>query len=232
METDVRAVFPIPAPAECKPAHGVCRAIQRGTVAAANSPEPVPSAESPFPQPDPPARTRAVNHPYRCHRPRRNRPVRGRRSHAAGAAVRHAVVHRHRHGGIRRCAAASAGRLKGKVAVVTGAARGIGRAIAVAYAKEGADVMGLDIAGPVSTVTAYPAATTDDLEETGRLVKELGRRFVAVKADIRDLSALKEAARRSRRTSDGWTSSSPTRASRGSSRCWRWRTRTGTTSST
>ncbi len=86
------------------------------------------------------------------------------------------------------------GRLKGKVAVVTGAARGIGRAIAVAYAKEGADIMGLDIAGPASSVTAYPAATEDELEETGKLVDAQGRRFISYKADIRDLAALKKAA--------------------------------------
>ncbi len=86
------------------------------------------------------------------------------------------------------------GRLKGKVAVVTGAARGIGRAIAVAYAKEGADVMGLDIAGPASSITAYPAATEDELEETGKLVDAQGRRFISYKADIRDLDALKKAA--------------------------------------
>ena len=86
------------------------------------------------------------------------------------------------------------GRLKGKVAVVTGAARGIGRAIAVAFAREGADVMGLDIAGPASTITAYPAATVDELEETGRMVDSTGRRFISYKADIRDLDALKKAA--------------------------------------
>ncbi len=86
------------------------------------------------------------------------------------------------------------GRLKGKVAVVTGAARGIGRAIAVAFAREGADVMGIDIAGSASSITAYPAATMDELEETGKLVKGHGRRFIAVKADIRDLDALKKAA--------------------------------------
>ena len=86
------------------------------------------------------------------------------------------------------------GRLKGKVAVVTGAARGIGRAIAVAFAKEGADVMGLDIAGPASSATAYPAATEDELEETGKMVDAEGRRFISYKADIRDLDALKKAA--------------------------------------
>ena len=88
----------------------------------------------------------------------------------------------------------STGKLKGKVAVITGAARGIGRAMAVAFAKEGADVMGLDIAGPVSTVTAYPASTPDELDETGKMVEALGQKFVAVKADIRDLPALKDAA--------------------------------------
>ena len=87
-----------------------------------------------------------------------------------------------------------AGRLKGKVAVVTGAARGIGRAIAIAFAKEGADVMGLDIAGHVSTVTAYPASSEDELEETGKKIDALGRRFISYKADIRDLDALKKAA--------------------------------------
>ena len=87
-----------------------------------------------------------------------------------------------------------AGRLKGKVAVVTGAARGIGRAIAIAFAKEGADVMGLDIAGHVSSVTAYPASSEDELEETGKKIDELGRRFISYKADIRDLDALKKAA--------------------------------------
>ena len=78
--------------------------------------------------------------------------------------------------------------------MITGAARGIGRAIAIAYAKEGADVLGLDIAARASTITAYPAATEDELEETGKQIDALGRRFISYKADIRDLDALKKAA--------------------------------------
>ncbi|GAA4498672.1 SDR family NAD(P)-dependent oxidoreductase [Hymenobacter ginsengisoli] len=86
------------------------------------------------------------------------------------------------------------GRLAGKKAVVTGAARGIGRAIAVAFAREGADVLGIDIAGPASARTQYPAASPGDLDETARLVRALGRQFVAVTADIRSLAAMREAA--------------------------------------
>ena len=84
--------------------------------------------------------------------------------------------------------------LKGKLAVVTGAARGIGRSIAVEYAANGADVVGLDICGPASTATAYPHSTRADLDETERLVKAHGRRFMPVVADIRDLKALRKAA--------------------------------------
>jgi NAD(P)-dependent dehydrogenase (short-subunit alcohol dehydrogenase family) len=80
------------------------------------------------------------------------------------------------------------------VAVVTGAARGIGRAIAVDMAANGADIVGIDIAGTVSPVVEYVEATPDELEETGRLVKAHGRRYLAVKADIRDIAALRAAA--------------------------------------
>jgi NAD(P)-dependent dehydrogenase (short-subunit alcohol dehydrogenase family) len=85
-------------------------------------------------------------------------------------------------------------RLQGKVAVITGAARGIGRSIAVAYAREGAAVMGIDIAAPPSAATAYQAATPADLAETQRLVEAEGGRFLAHTLDIRDLGALREAA--------------------------------------
>jgi NAD(P)-dependent dehydrogenase (short-subunit alcohol dehydrogenase family) len=94
-------------------------------------------------------------------------------------------------------------KLSGKRAVVTGAARGIGRGIAVALASAGADVMGLDIAGPVSPAPQYPPATLDDLRYTGELVQKQGVRWAEVRADIRDLSALRDAADRAKREFGG-----------------------------
>ncbi|MFL6447197.1 MAG: SDR family NAD(P)-dependent oxidoreductase [Bryobacteraceae bacterium] len=87
--------------------------------------------------------------------------------------------------------------LTGKVAVVTGAARGIGRSIAVEFAANGVDVIGVDIAGPVTPVTRYPHATPADLEQTGKLVSARGRKFVPFTADIRNIGALREIARKS-----------------------------------
>ena len=86
------------------------------------------------------------------------------------------------------------GRLAGKVAVVTGASRGIGRASAVAMAREGADIVGIDIGGPVSPTLDVTPATPGELEETGRLVREAGQEWLAVTLDQRDLPALRRAA--------------------------------------
>lgn len=91
-------------------------------------------------------------------------------------------------------------RLLGKAAIVTGAARGIGRAAAVAFAREGADVMGIDIAGPVSATLEVAPATEDELAETGRLVAAAGARWCDARLDQRDLPALRAAAEKARAT--------------------------------
>lgn len=84
--------------------------------------------------------------------------------------------------------------LTGRVAVVTGAARGIGRAAAAALADAGVDVVGVDIAGVASRHVDFAPATPEDLAGTGELVELAGRRWRAVTADTRDLSALRQAA--------------------------------------
>jgi NAD(P)-dependent dehydrogenase (short-subunit alcohol dehydrogenase family) len=86
--------------------------------------------------------------------------------------------------------------LAGKVAVVTGAARGIGRAIAVEMAANGADVAVIDICGPVSPASDAKPATQDDLKETVRQIEVYGRRCLSIEADIRDITALRTAADR------------------------------------
>ena len=84
------------------------------------------------------------------------------------------------------------GKLDGKVAFITGAARGQGRSHAVRLAQEGADIIAVDVCAQVPTVM-YPMATADDLAETVRQVEALDRRIVAREADVRDSAALKTA---------------------------------------
>lgn len=83
------------------------------------------------------------------------------------------------------------GRVAGKIAFVTGAARGQGRAEAVRLAEEGADVIVMDICGPVETSVAKPS-TPEDLDETVRLVEKTGRKAHSYVADVRDYAALKK----------------------------------------
>jgi SDR family mycofactocin-dependent oxidoreductase len=86
------------------------------------------------------------------------------------------------------------GRVAGKVAFITGAARGQGRAHAIRLAEEGADIIAVDICDDiVSTRRLYPGATEADLAETVRQVEALGRRIVAGRADVRDYESLRDA---------------------------------------
>ena len=87
---------------------------------------------------------------------------------------------------------AASGPLDGRVAFITGAARGQGRAHAVRLASEGADIVAIDICGPVSDTITYPAATPEDLAETVRAVESTGRKVLAREVDIRDLPALQQ----------------------------------------
>ncbi|MBN9110862.1 MAG: SDR family NAD(P)-dependent oxidoreductase [Pseudonocardia sp.] len=81
------------------------------------------------------------------------------------------------------------GMLEGKVAFITGGARGQGRAHAITCAREGADVVIVDVVSDV-VETTYGLATADDHAETVKLVREYGRRVIDVEADVRDQDAL------------------------------------------
>ncbi len=82
------------------------------------------------------------------------------------------------------------GRVEGKVAFITGAARGQGRSHALRLAQEGADIIAIDVCEAIPE-NPYPPATEEDLAETVRQVEALDRRIVAQKADVRDFEQLK-----------------------------------------
>ena len=84
------------------------------------------------------------------------------------------------------------GRLAGKVAFITGAARGQGRAHAVRMATEGADIIAVDVAGKLPSCVPYDPATPEDLAETVRRVGNTGRRILAAVVDTRDLQGLRK----------------------------------------
>ena len=81
------------------------------------------------------------------------------------------------------------GRVEGKVALVTGAARGQGRSHAVHLAEEGADIIAVDICHDIAS-NDYPLARPEDLDETARLVEKHNRRIVPIQGDVRDRTAL------------------------------------------
>ncbi len=89
------------------------------------------------------------------------------------------------------------GGLDGKVALITGAARGQGRAHALKLASEGASIIAVDLCDQIASVPPYPPlATPEDMAATVKLVEDTGARIVACEADVRDRSALKSAVRK------------------------------------
>src|SRR6476469_4174473 len=85
------------------------------------------------------------------------------------------------------------GRVEGKVAFITGAARGQGRSHAVRLAQEGADIIAVDVCKPISSNSVIPPSTPDDLAETADLVKGQNRRIVTAQGDVRDYDGLRAA---------------------------------------
>jgi NAD(P)-dependent dehydrogenase (short-subunit alcohol dehydrogenase family) len=94
--------------------------------------------------------------------------------------------------------------LDGKVAFITGAARGQGRSHAVRLAELGADIIAVDICAQIDSVP-YNLSSYEDLEETRRLVEKAGRRCLAEAADVRDIHALDAAADRGWPTQESFT---------------------------
>ena len=88
-----------------------------------------------------------------------------------------------------------AGQFEGKVAFITGAARGQGRSHAVRFAEEGADIIAFDLCEQMDSVP-YPMSSPEDLDETVNLVEKTGRRIVAEQGDVRDFKRLQAAVER------------------------------------
>lgn len=88
--------------------------------------------------------------------------------------------------------AGQAGSLQGRVAFITGAARGQGRSHAVRLAREGADIIALDICAPASASVTYAPATREDLDETALLVENEGGKILSREVDVRDDAALRD----------------------------------------
>jgi SDR family mycofactocin-dependent oxidoreductase len=86
------------------------------------------------------------------------------------------------------------GRVEGKVALITGAARGQGRAHAIKLANEGADIIAIDICKQIGSIQ-YPLASSDDLDETRKAVEATGRQIKTFVADTRNFAELEEATR-------------------------------------
>jgi NAD(P)-dependent dehydrogenase (short-subunit alcohol dehydrogenase family) len=84
------------------------------------------------------------------------------------------------------------GRVEGKVAFVTGAARGQGRCHAVRLAEEGAHIIAVDLCGDIDTI-GYPMASPEDLDETARLIEKTSQKVVIAQADVRDTVQLRTA---------------------------------------
>jgi NAD(P)-dependent dehydrogenase (short-subunit alcohol dehydrogenase family) len=118
--------------------------------------------------------------------------------------------------------------MDGKVAFITGAARGQGRSHAVRLAEEGAEIIAVDLCQPIESVP-YELPDSGDLAETVKLVEELDRRIVAREADVRDFGQLQSAVAEGSRSSVTSTSCAPTPASAAGRRHSRWKSRCGRT---